>query len=118
MLTICILYMSIADLLVHPSLEGRPILIVANRADECESIPNDDLARTIKNWFAEKLAHMDEDPEATTLGSEQHTRKPGSNIFADDDDDLDAYRPPAGAGSTLNDTEYEWDVRLTSAIDG
>lgn len=96
---------------MHPSLEGRPILIVANKADECESI-SPDLAGTIKNWFANKLAHIDDDPEQSVA---QSTRKQNGNIFADDDDD---YRAPARAGSTLNDREYEWDVLLTSAIEG
>lgn len=101
-----------AELLMHPSLDGRPILIVANKADECESIPTD-LARTIKNWFAKKLAHIDEDPEQASIGADA---KAGGNIFADEDDQV--YGPRAGAGSTLNERGYEWDVLLASATEG
>ncbi|SPO27119.1 related to ARL3 - ADP-ribosylation factor-like protein, member of the arf-sar family in the ras superfamily [Ustilago trichophora] len=107
----------LSELLMHPSLEGRPILIVANKADECES-KSSDLAGTIKKWFANKLAHIDDDPEPS---ASQSKRKQNGNIFADaddDDDDDDDYRAPARAGSTLNDREYEWDVLLTSAIEG
>lgn len=100
---------------MHPSLEGRPILIVANKADECESISTD-LARTIKQWFANKLAHIDDDTDQVSTNSSEAGLKAGGNIFADDDDQ--AYVLPAGAGSTLNEREYEWDVLLASATDG
>ena len=99
---------------MHPSLEGRPILIVANKADETESIPTD-LARTIKTWFADKLAHIDDDPEQNAADTTGHNGKQSGNIFADDDE---SYRAPTVASSTLNEREYEWDVLLTSAIDG
>ncbi|SAM82949.1 related to ARL3-ADP-ribosylation factor-like protein, member of the arf-sar family in the ras superfamily [Ustilago bromivora] len=102
----------LSELLMHPSLDGRPILIVANKADECESISTD-LARTIKNWFANKLAHIDEDPEQASIGADA---KVGGNIFADEDDQV--YGPRAGAGSTLNERGYEWDVLLASATEG
>lgn len=108
-----------AEVLMHPSLEGRPILIVANKADECESISTE-LARTIKNWFADKLAHIDDDPDPSpndSAAAQKGTKQEG-NIFADDDADQDDYHTPAAAGSTLNEKEYEWDVLLTSAIEG
>ncbi|CDU26075.1 related to ARL3-ADP-ribosylation factor-like protein, member of the arf-sar family in the ras superfamily [Sporisorium scitamineum] len=101
----------LSDLLLHPSLEGRPILVVANKADECKSISTD-LARTIKNWFAEKLARIDEDPESSSLSAPRQT----DNVFADNEEE--SYRPPAAAGSSRNDREYEWDVLLASAIEG
>lgn len=97
--------------MIHPSLEGRPILIVANKADECGSIPSAELTRTIKNWFADKLTRLDDDAEEPA----QVAGKQGGNVFADDDE---AFKPPAAAGSTLNDREYEWDVLCSSAIDG
>lgn len=103
-----------AEVLMHPSLEGRPILIVANKADETESISTD-LARTIKTWFADKLANIDDDPERTASATTRQNGRQSENIFADDDE---PYRAPAAAGSILNEREYEWDVLLTSAIDG
>lgn len=111
-LGVCFFAGNTAELLIHPSLEGRPILIIANKTDDCESISTD-LARTIKNWFAEKLAHIDEDPEKSSLPPERQT----DNVFADNEEE--SYRPPpASARSTLNNREYEWDVLLASAIEG
>lgn len=117
LLTLACIVCSTAEVLVHPSLEGRPILILANKSDECESISTD-LSHTIKAWFAEKLAHIDDDPDHNTSHSDGHSaKKQNGNIFADDDDD--AYRPPpAAAGSMLSEKDYEWDVLLTSALEG
>lgn len=111
MLTFCYFLATLADLLIHPSLEGRPILILANKADECESV-SADLARTIRNWFAEKLARIDEDPESSSLSAGGRT----DNVFADNEEET--YRQPVAAGSTLTGREYDWDVLLASAIEG
>lgn len=105
----------LSDLLIHPSLEGRPILIVANKTDDCEST-SAVFARTIKDWFAEKLAHIDGDATASTIPGSLSTSRQNENVFADDEEE--SYRPPASAGSTLNDKEYEWDVILASALEG
>ena len=115
--SLMLLFERTAELLMHPSLEGRPILIVANKADECESIATD-LAQAVKDWFADKLAHIDDDPSQPAAADTQSatTTKQDGNIFADDEDD---YRAPAAlTGSTLDDREYEWDVLLASAIEG
>lgn len=105
----------LSELLVHPSLEGRPILIVANKTDDCESISSD-FARTIKDWFADKLAHIDDGSTEAASASSLQVPKQNGNVFADDEEE--SYRPPAAAGYTLNDREYEWDVILASAIEG
>ncbi|GAC72170.1 rhoa GTPase effector DIA/Diaphanous [Moesziomyces antarcticus T-34] len=90
----------LSELLMHPSLEACPVLIVANCVDECES--SEGLARTIKQWFSDKLASDDTDVAAAA----------GDNVFADDE----AYRAPST--SVLGEREYEWDVVLASAFDG
>jgi ADP-ribosylation factor related protein 1 len=91
---------ALAELLMHPSLEACPVLIVANCVDECES--SEGLARTIKQWYSDKLASDDTDVAAAA----------GDNVFADDE----AYRAPST--SVLGEREYEWDVVLASAFDG
>lgn len=105
----------LSQLLIDPSLEGRPILIVANKTDDCGSI-SPDFARTIKSWFAEKITHTDADPADATSKLSLQLPIHNGNVFADDEEE--SYRSPVAAGSRLNDKEYEWDVILASAIEG
>ncbi|SNX85543.1 related to ARL3 - ADP-ribosylation factor-like protein, member of the arf-sar family in the ras superfamily [Melanopsichium pennsylvanicum] len=109
----------LSEALMHPSLESRPILVIANKADDCESLPFD-LTCTIKAWFADKLAHIDDEPDQSNVESRaiQGNEKSGGNIFADDDDDAPYHRPTATTSLTMNDRDYEWDVLLSSAIEG
>ncbi|EST04730.1 Small GTPase superfamily, ARF/SAR type [Kalmanozyma brasiliensis GHG001] len=97
----------LSELLKNPSLEGCPILIVANKANENQSTSTD-LASTVKQWFAEKLARIDDDPdEAASAQAPAQT----SNVFADNEEE--SYRSP-----TRSHRNYEWGVILTSALEG
>lgn len=114
---------ALADLVTHPSLEGRPILVLANKSDECgpdstsmQANERKALTQNVRSWLESKLASMGQDmPTETTQKPE---RLP--NVFADTDDadDLGSSqlrrtpRALAGAG------DYEWEVITTSAIDG
>ncbi|PWY97477.1 P-loop containing nucleoside triphosphate hydrolase protein [Testicularia cyperi] len=118
----------LADLLVHPSLEGQPILILANKCDACSSDPDMALGEAerkaltskIQRWFHQKLAQIGDENTGTSTNHVKESKLP-SNIFADDEGDggdlgTSAQRPMHGFPSSTRD--YDWDVIATSAIDG
>lgn len=112
-----------ADLLTHPSLEGRPILLVANKFDQnssssmsLEPDARQRLTQNVRSWFQHKLAQMDQD----TPADKRTETKRLPNIFADTDEagDLGATRSKPTLRTLTGASDYEWDVITTSAIDG
>ncbi|EPQ29769.1 uncharacterized protein PFL1_02442 [Pseudozyma flocculosa PF-1] len=100
---------TLASLLDHPSLEGLPILILANKVDACSATSDSTasqneavaVARRIKRWIGRRMADVAA-ADTTTAAAEYQNGQDHVGI-------PHAQAPAAG---------YEWDVVATSALDG
>lgn len=98
---------TLAGLLAHPSLEGLPLLILANKVDAHDSDQIAADTHKIKAWFEAKMHGQADDAVGTERRMDEDVGNSAkSNLLSNGKDGLSSA------------DGYEWDVLATSAIEG